>query len=155
MYHKVFDYYTAAKQRMEAIEAELASRSPEVLAADQEAAMVSFQEMMRKYKASNFSYRKVANQKKYIDFLSFSEKMRRYTALHEGKIVIRAEEGGIGSIEMFFDCIIHSEFDLFQSHDVLSQLFLSYKDILISAQQGGVSIQILENLYDEERIDAQ
>lgn len=154
MYHKVFDYYTVAKRRMEAIEEELASRTPEGVASDQEAALASFEEIMRKYKTSALSYRRVANQKKYTDFLLFAEKMRKYTALHEGKISISAEEGGLGNIEMFFDCIIHTEFDYIQSRSLIAQLFLIYKDVFITAQQGGIAIQVLECLYDEEGLEA-
>lgn len=155
MYHKVFDYYTAAKRREKMIKEELASRTPEAFASDQKAAKAAFQEVMKKYETSALHYRKIANQKKYAEFLAFSEKMRRYTAWHEGKISITAEEGGMGSIEMFFDCIVHSQFDVFQSHDVLSQLFLAYKDIFISAQQDRIVIQVLESLYDEECIELQ
>lgn len=49
MYRATYDYYTAEKQHMERIEKELAARSAEKLAADEEAARLSFQRSKQTY----------------------------------------------------------------------------------------------------------
>ena len=155
MYRATYDYYTAEKQHMERIEKELAARSAETLAVDEEAARLSFQKIMEKYKQHEASHKRIPTEKRYSEFLCISELMREYTALHNGKITIRAEEGGLGVIEMSFDYVIHSELDSSHSHRLLGLLFRKYEQTNIFAVDGCVVIQVYQELYDEINTDSQ
>lgn len=153
MFYRMFDYNTAEKQVMDKIQAKLAARTLEELVADEKETSVSFQKLMEKHEKYAASHRRFPNRKKYIDFLHVAEQMRRYTAVHEGIITIRAEEGGSGLIEMFFDGIFHTDLDASHSRLLLAFLFMKYEDITISARQDGIVIQVFAELYDEETID--
>ncbi len=152
MFYRMFDYNTAEKQMLDKIQAKLAARTSEELAADEKETRLSFEKLMGKHEKYASSHRRLPNRKKYIDFLLTAEQMQRYTAIHEGIITIRAEEGGLGIIEMFFDSIFHTDLDASQSRMLLGLLFMRYKDIYIYAKQDGIVIQVFAELYDEETI---
>jgi hypothetical protein len=137
---------------MEEIQATLAARTPEEIAADDKAAEVSWQKLYKYHEEYQATHRRIVNKKKYDDFLSFAELMRKYTKLHDGKISIRAEEFGLGVVEMFFDFILHSDFDIFNSHFLFGKAFMRYKDTYIGVKGEGIFIQIIEELYDTETI---
>jgi hypothetical protein len=150
MFYRMFDYNTAEKISLAEINAKLSARTSEELAADEKETRQSFQRLMEKHEKYSASRRRLPNRKKYIDFLFTAEQMRRYTAIHEGIITIRAEEGGSGIIEMYFDAIFHTDLDASHSRLLLGLLFMKYEDISISARQDGIVIQVFAELYDEE-----
>ncbi len=152
MFYRMFDYNTAEKQLLDRIQGKLEARTPDELAADEIETRLSFQKFIGKHEKYVSSHRRIPNRKKYIDFLHTAEQMRRYTAIHEGIITIRAEEGGLGIIEMFFDAIFHMDSDASHSRMLLGLLFMKYKDISIYARQDGIVIQVFAELYDEEAI---
>lgn len=153
MYCKTYDYHTAEKQRWTEIDAKLAARSPDEVAADQVQAQESFQRLLERYEQYQATHRKIPNSIKYKDFLSFAEYMRRYTQQHDGKIEISAEEGGLGTIKMFFDVIIHTDIDISHSNCIFGMMFLKYRDTMISSCEDGVLVQIMAELYDVETIE--
>ncbi len=157
MYYKTYDYYTAEKAKMAEldtkVEAELGSRSPEDLAVEEARSRESFQKILEEHERYAAAHKRVPNEKKYEDFLAFAKQMRKYTALHMGKISIRAEKNGLGIIEMFFDFIIHSEFEHERSRFLFGMLFLRYEDTHIYVGNGGVTIQVFAELYDVMPVD--
>ncbi len=153
MFFRMFDYHSAEKQLLDEIQAKLVSRTPEELAADEKETNLSFQKFIKKYEAYTASHKRLPNREKYEDFLSVAEQMRRYTAIHEGVITIRAEAGGTGIIEMYFDHLIHTDLDSSHSRLLLAFLLMKYKDVSISAKQDGILIQAFAELYDVETPD--
>ncbi|MEA4893870.1 MAG: hypothetical protein VB064_01250 [Oscillospiraceae bacterium] len=150
MIFRMFDYHSAERQLLDEIQAKLAARTPEELAVDEKEASLSFQKIIEKHEEYAASHRRLPNRGKYEDFLSVAEQMRRYTAIHEGVITIRAEEGGTGIIEMYFDNIIHTDLDTSNSRLLFAFLLMKYKDVSISARQDGIVIQAFAELYDVE-----
>lgn len=153
MFYMMFDYHSAEKQVMDKIQAKLAARTPEELAADEKEASLSFQKIIEKYEEYAVSHKRIPNREKYEDFLSVAEQMRRYAAAHEGVITIRAEAGGTGIIEMYFDHLIHTDLDASHSRLLLAFLLMKYEDVSISAKQDGILIQAFAELYDVETPD--
>lgn len=154
MYHKVFDYYTQMKQMMDKVDKKLAARTCEEVEIDNKNANISLKKIFDKYERYQKSHKRVPNSKKYDDFLTFAEQMRKYTELHYGKISISAEENGYGIIEMYFDCIVHSESDISRSNILFGLLFLKYTETIISTKEDGINVRIMAELFDIEKVDS-
>lgn len=153
MFYRMFDYHSAERQLLDEIQAKLAARTLEELAADERETKLSFQKFIEKYEAYAASHKRIPNREKYEDFLSVAEQMRRYAAAYEGVITIRAEAGGTGIIEMYFDHLIHTDLDTSHSRLLLAFLLMKYEDVSISAKQDGILIQAFAELYDVETPD--
>lgn len=153
MFYRMFDYYTEEKQLLDEIQTQLAARTPEEVAADEKKSALSFQRIMEIYERRQITRKRVPNKDKYRNFLQAAEQMRQYTAIHTGKISIRAEEGGIGMIEMFFENLFHTDLDSTHSNLMLGLMLMRYRETSITAKSEGIAIQVFAELYDEIPVD--
>lgn len=148
MISETFDYATPEKLLLNQIQEELAARTPEQIEKDKTDSERSLAILMEKHEQFIRTNKKVGDLLKIKNFLHFAEILRKFTAEHTGWMQTTIDEGWHGMIKMRFEMLFFLENDASDSHKIFASIFERFKDIHLGTEEGHLTVEIFEHLYD-------